>query len=500
MKKVYVVGFDAMIMPLVKRFAREGVLPNFSRMMQRGATNEVIPSFPPWTPTNWATLITGADTGSHGVAGWYVKTPDGKQVSAFDSRAVKAETIFEVADRNGIRSVAFHYPATMPARVKDGYVVDGFGHPGRNSPYQVAPSRGYTTVAGVPDSDIISFQPAADGWTNVPISRGKPLAARIEVRKHAQESNAVVLWLLLLDNAGKGYDTIAVCAQPDGQSEICRASAGEWTKWVHIQVGGAKGMVRFKPLQISRDGSVVKLYRSQVTPLDGFTYPDELGKHLIDKFGPYLEHASHHTYTASIGDFATALEEADYQAQWIAKAGVHMMNQKGCRLFYCHWHWLDHVSHIHLSGIDPVSPLFSVDEMERHLHCLRQSYAAADRMIGTILSSIDEDTYVLAISDHGNAPDVRVIDIQRFLWQKGYLVLKDPSREGNRSTTWEDIDWQRTTAYQDPGMPSFNIWINAEPGSKRYREIQMDLVHDLRTWVDPVINRTPIALALSKEA
>ncbi|MCL4426732.1 MAG: alkaline phosphatase family protein, partial [Firmicutes bacterium] len=162
MKKVYLVGFDAMIMPLARRFIREGVMPNLKRIVEEGATNEVLSSLPVWTPTNWAALATGANTGTHGVSGWEVELPNGELVNSFNSLAVNAETIWEAAERAGLKSVCFHYPASMPARVRSGYIVDGCGTPGRISPFQIAQSKGYATVPGLKDTDLLELKSASD--------------------------------------------------------------------------------------------------------------------------------------------------------------------------------------------------------------------------------------------------------------------------------------------------------------------------------------------------
>jgi len=64
-KKIYAYGMDGLITPMVKYFVKEGSLPNFECLFTQGTVNQTLPSFPVWTPTNWATLSTGAHTGSH---------------------------------------------------------------------------------------------------------------------------------------------------------------------------------------------------------------------------------------------------------------------------------------------------------------------------------------------------------------------------------------------------------------------------------------------------
>ncbi|MDE3258743.1 MAG: alkaline phosphatase family protein [Gemmatimonadota bacterium] len=138
-EKIYAFGMDGFIVPMMKRFAAEGALPHFERMQREGAVNQTLPSFPVWTPTNWATLSTGAHTGTHGVTRWRVEVAPGQRIDSFDGRANNAERIWNALERAGMKSVAVHYPAAHPSGVRSGYVVDGFGHPGhRSTEFEVA--------------------------------------------------------------------------------------------------------------------------------------------------------------------------------------------------------------------------------------------------------------------------------------------------------------------------------------------------------------------------
>ena len=93
-EKIYAFGMDGFIVPMMKRFAAEGALPHFERMLREGAVNQTLPSFPVWTPTNWATLSTGAHTGTHGVTRWRVEVAPGRRIDSFDGRANNAERIW----------------------------------------------------------------------------------------------------------------------------------------------------------------------------------------------------------------------------------------------------------------------------------------------------------------------------------------------------------------------------------------------------------------------
>ena len=85
-KKIFAYGMDGLITPMMKHFAKEGVLPTFQRMLDEGTVNQTLPSFPVWTPTNWATLCTGAHTGTHSVTRWRVQLPSGTRMERLGHR------------------------------------------------------------------------------------------------------------------------------------------------------------------------------------------------------------------------------------------------------------------------------------------------------------------------------------------------------------------------------------------------------------------------------
>ena len=511
-QKIYAFGMDGLITPMVKKFAAEGCLPNFERMLKEGTVNQTLPSFPVWTPTNWATLSTGAHTGTHGVTRWRVETSPGNRIDSFDGHAPNAERIWNALERAGLKGVAVHYPAAHPSGVKSGYVVDGFGHPSHSkTDYEVAMCQSYTTsgeeVAVEMEHDgtavrterrsidqIPPLRPA-EGWTNLPSSHAPPLDTQIEI--HTRLGGDVNrLHLLALDSDGGGYDRIVICRSRDGATRIADAGLGQWSDWAigsfRIDGQDQRASVRFKLLELSPDGEKMKLYRTQVTYADGFTVPEDLAEELIERFGPYQEHASMIPYTSRMADFDTALEECEYQGLWFADVANYMLNEKGCAFFICHWHLYDYLNHIHINDVDPVCPGYDPENADWTMDCFRRAYQVGDRILGRIWEAAGKETFVSVLADHGASPDVRIANIRKFLHDQGFTALKIGAKGLEQDQVLEsDIDWEKTRAYlkDDKG---FDIYINAPPGEEK------ELLLALRTWVDEGTGRTPIAIALPR--
>jgi predicted AlkP superfamily phosphohydrolase/phosphomutase len=517
-KKIFAYGMDGLITPMMKHFAKEGVLPTFQRMLDEGTVNQTLPSFPVWTPTNWATLCTGAHTGTHSVTRWRVQLPSGTRINSFDGRANNAERIWNALERQGLKGVAVHYPAAYPSGVQSGFVIDGFGHPGHASTdYEIAAAQAYATTAQQAETvqmdhdgtavrrqqrsieSIAAFKPAA-GWSNLPHSQSPPLESVIEV--HARLGDDInTFYLLAIDGSGNGYDRVQICAAKDGNARIAQSRLGEWSDWAieTFQIEGVdqRASVRFKLLELNADASGLKLYRSQVTYADGFTYPDDLAAELIDRFGPYQEHASMTPYTSGMTDFDTALEECEYQGLWFADVANYMLHEKACNLFYCHWHLYDYLNHIHLNDVDPVCPGYDPDTADEALDLFRKAYIVGDRVLQRIWDAADAETYVGMLADHGASPDVRIANIRKFLHEQGFTALKEGAVGVEEDQVLEkDIDWANTTAYMKDDK-GFDIFINAGP-SPEYDEIERKLLLALRTWTDREVGRNPIAIALPR--
>jgi predicted AlkP superfamily phosphohydrolase/phosphomutase len=499
--KLYVIGVDQMILPLTKRLKEEGAIPTIAQIMDRSYVTQAISSYPCYTPNNWPVIATGANTGTHGNLAWFVQMPDGQKVPAFSSIGVNAEFMWEAAERQGLRSAVVQYPGSAPSRLKNGYVINGTANPiFGGCPYELAMAEVYATVVDVEISGFkkLTLSPA-EGWKGLPASGSPPLAATIGVT--AKELGNSREWQLVVLGTEDGYNRILVCCEKDLATVIAESKLGEWSEWASVPFGDRQGTVRFKLLDLAPDGSCLKLYRSQIMPTSGFSEPDEIGSELIERVGPYQEHVSQAFDAHGVIDYQTCIEEADLQSQWIAKSALYLTQEKGCDIFFTHWHFLDDVNHYHLGHVDPDWFLYDEAKADEHWDKIREAYQVLDRMFATLMEGVGEDDYVMIVADHGCSSINRMVYMERWLFDQGYLVFKDPKTPKTALVRdwYEKIDWEKSKVWLHEGvfLDAFNIFINKDHPDG-YRKIQNDLITDLRTWLDPVTNRTVVALALGK--
>ena len=124
MTKIAVIGFDAPIPKTLWRLIREGELPNLKQLVENGvwAKNCMVPH-PTITPPNWTTLATGAYPGTHGITCFHLPRKNSRPgtpevcYQAFHSGDVKAEFIWEAAEKSGKKAIIMNYPTTWPPRI-----------------------------------------------------------------------------------------------------------------------------------------------------------------------------------------------------------------------------------------------------------------------------------------------------------------------------------------------------------------------------------------------
>jgi predicted AlkP superfamily phosphohydrolase/phosphomutase len=114
--KVFVLGLDGATWDLLEPLFELGLLPNLARVRTEGAWGTLQSVFPPLSPVAWSAVMTGKNSGKHGVFEFleYRHNPLAGRVNS--SRAIQAELLWEIAGRYGKRTVVGGIPLSYPAR------------------------------------------------------------------------------------------------------------------------------------------------------------------------------------------------------------------------------------------------------------------------------------------------------------------------------------------------------------------------------------------------
>lgn len=128
--RVFVLGVDGAPLSLMRRWAEEGHLPTFQRLLSEGAFGDLESVFPPLTAPAWTSFLTGRNPGKHGVGDWYVTTPGSYRLRPVDSRSIRCSTIWDEVREGGKKIVSLGLPMNYPPPEVEGIVVAGLESPG----------------------------------------------------------------------------------------------------------------------------------------------------------------------------------------------------------------------------------------------------------------------------------------------------------------------------------------------------------------------------------
>jgi hypothetical protein len=124
--KVVLIGIDGATFRVLDPLLRAGRLPQFEKLIARGARG-VLQSLPqPLSPAVWTTVVTGQDPSVHGIRDFVVARPgaiDGKTASLVSSNDRRSLALWNMAGPFG-RTVGFvGWWATWPAEPVRGWIV-----------------------------------------------------------------------------------------------------------------------------------------------------------------------------------------------------------------------------------------------------------------------------------------------------------------------------------------------------------------------------------------
>ncbi len=488
--KVALLGLDAALPTIIKDLVSKGILPNIKYLIDNGVWAEGLPVFPTVTSTNWTTISTGAMPSKHGITDMVIHE-HGKDLteitSAFYSYLCKAEHIWETCERFGKIPILLKYIASWPPTIKKGIQIEGFGAPGGpgsrpwgSSPLAIANASCYSTTP-LENSKSLNFKVAErERWAHICDISDNAYEANIEIGNNEKKSGYYIL-------IQKDF----IIFTKEMEQKYIKLYKNE-SKW--IVDDDLNAAFKIKVMNLNCNNSIdLKLYISQIFPLEGWSYPSSIAKELYDNIGPFIESISHFPFVFNWVDADTYLEEVRYQALWFVNATKYLTKKYKWDLFMMQWHGIDNTQHAFLRFDKSI-----LNEEEKRLseYVVNETYKIADDMIGGIVNNLDRDTTIFVLSDHGHIIGKRRFFINSYLYKKGYITLK--VSDSKKLT----IDWSKTLAYA-PAM--VHIYLNVKGRDphgivnkgKEYEDLQQEIIDILCDIKDPITKTRPIAFALT---
>lgn len=206
----------------------------------------------------------------------------------------------------------------------------------------------------------------------------------------------------------------------------------------------------------------------------------------------------------------------------------------------------DTVSHAMWKFMDKDHPLHDPVKAEKYGNAIRDYYRYVDGKLAGIVDTLDADTTLIVMSDHGFGPFHKFIHVNNWLMQQGFMQVRPSSaskikrglfaagfspmnvydmmmrfglgafkREVVRGQgqgllktlflSFEDIDWQRTQAYSlgNVGQIYLNVagrepYGCVQPGDE-YHRVREDIIARLATLRDPQTNELAVETIYRRE-
>mgnify|MGYP005848355195 CR=1 FL=1 len=457
-KKLIFLGLDGFDPRLTEKLMAEGKLPNLARLRERGSYRRLRTTFPSLSPVAWSTFATGVNPARHNIFDFLNRNLKSYLPELSSSRVNKPRRVLRVGrwqiplsratvdlrrksvpfwkilGEHEVDCTVLRVPITFPPEKFNGRLLSAMCTP---------------DLRGTQGSfSFFSTRPEeseCEGGARFPLRRcGREVLGSLEGPENPFLPGAVKLSVpFRLAPAGEpGAATLEI------EGARCPLRAGEYTPWIPVAFRAApgvtaRGVCRF--LLVSTEPEV-NLY---VTPIN------------IDPENPALP-ISHPGYYSAylaklLGAFATVGMAED---TWALNEGAigeqafldqaWLIHEERERMFFnaleklrqgvvtCVFDASDRIQHMFYRYLEgrAKGPLADTIEL---------MYRRMDDLVGRALEYADHETVFFVLSDHGFGSFRRGVNLNTWLYENGYLAL----REGADSAGpyFKNVDWSRTRAY-----------------------------------------------------
>ena len=509
-QKLVILGFDGMDPHLLQQWMDEGKLPNIAKLAKQGGFYPLQTTHSPESPTAWASFATGVNAGKHNIydflvrdtatylpdLGMVTRTPPKFLFNYFPIAKPKVQSIrggtsfWVTAGKDGVRSDVLTVPVTFPPEdVDNGRLLSGLPLPdirgtmGTFSYYATDLSRyeeGNTEMGGILKRLVFEGDHATNELEGPPspIVRQKIEAIRRKGPTLSESDRAALAELQAEQDVRIPFtidwNRSAKTATIDLDGQTIQLQQGKWTPWIDLTfkvnfLVRVHGMVQ---LLLMNAGNELQLYVSPVNfkpnqPPVPMSYPASFSGDLYNEIGTYRTLGwAEATWPLNEGrmDEKTFMDDLMVAFDDRAKVILHEIDQNDWDLVVGVIESTDRVEHMMWRLIDPKHPLYDASLAAKYGDSIERVYKRADDFVGEVVRRVGPNVPVMIVSDHGFHSWRKAVNLDTWLVQNGYMVLKGQSTDKKLAdlfgggTFWENVDWSRTRAYaMGIGQIYFNL-------------------------------------------
>ena len=462
-RKVILIGLDGLMPEQVLRYRRR--VPEIGEILNDGFFSPAIPSAVTDTPTNWTTIATGAWMGTHGIIGFQDHLPGmaaGETKSTFNSRLCRAEYLWQAAERQGRRCLLINYPTAFPLTLRDGVVIGGDGL--SSSRWTARYPEYISSFKRVNGGKRLILQPAV-GWKHVPPSWEVLCEGVVDLEDQVRfgwdaagvtdegvtSGSGIERRYVLVFLEGEKV-RLAISRWRDVRRALAVLGKGQWSGWVREKFLGKNCLRQYKVLDLNRRGRGISIYGSMAGTLRGWGHPRGIEEEVIERAGAYVEALELSPDSAfrrgwfDGQELEGIMDIMEIQARWTSDCAAHLSASQRWDAMFAQYHAPDGINHDVLGWLEDPDPKKRRTADRLMLETMRIMF----RMVKRIRRECaDENTVVCVVSDHGNVPVSKWINVHGILEDEGWETFEyDP-----KTDAWS-LDPDRTLAWNAGHAPA----------------------------------------------
>ncbi|MCH7664968.1 MAG: alkaline phosphatase family protein [Acidobacteria bacterium] len=476
-KRFIMVGLDGQDPGLTDKFMKEGKLPNFEKLATAGCYERLATTYPSVSPVAWSSFATGTHPAKHNIFDFLSRDPKTylPQMSSTEIGTIekflklgklripmhkpelrllrKSKPFWTLLGEAGIWSTVLRVPITFPpdkfygAELSAMATPDLLGTQGTFLLYSTRTSDQKFKEGGMRialkakgsngrdggDGGRDRFSTVVEGPENIFYKDTPPMAISMEIELDRSAKSARV------ELGGDAH-------------EIKLGELSDWIKLTFKAVVGVKvsGLCR---MQVTEMGEHFSLYVTPIAldpekPAMPVSHPSYYSTYLAKQQGPFSTLGlAEDTWALNedvVGDetFLTQAYDIDGERQQMFFNALDRL-KKGSLV--CVFDGTDRIQHMFWRYLEDGHPAARGKENAKHGDAIEKLYIHNDRLVGKVMSKLEKGDLLMVISDHGFTSFRRGINLNTWLQENGYLVLKEGA---DGSAEWlRDVDWSKTRAY-----------------------------------------------------
>ena len=465
-KRIVVLGLDGFDPGLAQRFMAEGRMPNLKKLAEEGVFSPLETACPSISPVAWSTYATGVDASRHNIYDFLTRDPCSYMPVLSSSETHSLPRTLNL----GFAKVPFGHRASWRSLQKSqpfwkllgaNYVWSSIIRVPITFPPQ--PFKNGTLLSGMCVPDIQGTQGSFSFYSTKQRPAGKHIGGQqYQVRRvnGVVESN-----LTGPPDVDRTPMKCPFTVEFDGKTRRATFTIGkekatvgfrEYTPWMVVPFGKITGIARLyvQTWEAGETGDV-EIYVTPIninpdSPVMPISHPFVYAIYLAKTLGQFA--------TLGLAEDTWALnervidEEAFLKQSWLIceerKKQLWEVLDKTRRGFVTVvFDTSDRISHMFYRYLDPTHPANAGKDTEKHKNVIAEMYGKMDELVGELREKLgpDPDTVLMVISDHGFTNFRRGVNLNTWLRENGYLVLKEGSET---SPDWfAKVDWMKTRAF-----------------------------------------------------